>query len=319
MVQILLAGLDESLAAALTLRLGMASVRAVQTGQEALREVAAGDWSLLILNEDVGDAPAADVLTRIRTELGLTGLPVIGCLDRQPTSSLSARLVDELDVIQLVYHPLDLEELAQQAAAIVGIALPPAPDESAVRQATMAAVVGLWEQLRDSIVERLAIFEEVGAALASGTLSAALRRDAKAEAHKLTGSVGSVGFFKAARLAREIEQLLRPGAPLGRTEASHVAALTADLRRELDQSPLEQPAERLPYDGRPLLLVVDDDLELVPAGCLRRYPARHASRDGDRAVGRQGRHRAGVPGRRAARPVLPRRDGGRPGAPVRAD
>ena len=51
----------------------MASVRAVQTGQEALREVATGDWSLLILNEDVGDAPAADVLTRYGTELGLTG------------------------------------------------------------------------------------------------------------------------------------------------------------------------------------------------------------------------------------------------------
>ena len=165
-------------------------------------------------------------------------------------------------MIQLVYHPLDLEELAQQAAAIVGIAAARAGRERRAASDDGGGGRPLGAA-SDTIVERLAIFEEVGAALASGTLSAALRRDAKAEAHKLTGSVGSVGFFKAARLAREIEQLLRPGAPLGRTEASHVAALTADLRRELDQSPLEQPAERLPYDGRPLLLVVDDDLELV--------------------------------------------------------
>jgi DNA-binding response OmpR family regulator len=262
--EVLMAGFDEEIAASLERRLGNVGVRATPSVRATLQILASPGWSLLILNHRVGDDAAQDVLAEIRSEPGLEKLPVLCCLEQHPSSALATRLVDELGVVRLLFHPLDLEELAQQVADILGVSLPASqPDEDAAQQANMMAMAGLWEQFKDAIVGRISIFDHVCESIVNNCLTDTLREEARAEAHKLTGSVGSVGFFKAARLTREIEHLLQGETVLDRAAASALTQLTIDLRQELDQGPVDQAAERVSYDSRPLLLVVDDDLELT--------------------------------------------------------
>src|SRR5207249_5528591 len=139
-------------------RLGVVSVRAVRSGQDTLDLLAASDWSLLVVHHQVGEDTAEGLLRRIRSAPELPDFPIICCLERNENGDLPSRLVDQLGVSELLFQPLDLEELAQRVASMLGIALPPPATDPAGRHPTTAAIAGLWEQLKDAIVKRVAIF-----------------------------------------------------------------------------------------------------------------------------------------------------------------
>ena len=261
--RVLLVGFDDACAARVRRRLAAVSVQVVaRAGHDEIDVRALSDRSPVVIDLTAGDAAALGLVRTIRSKPELTDLPIICCLSRSERGDLPARLVDDLGVRVLLYQPIEPEELAQQAASLLGVALPPLVEDAGQRPVA-ATIVSLWDQLKGPIVERTAIFDEVSAALRADRLGGELRRSARAEAHKLTGTVGTVGFFKAAQLARQLDDLLRPGAPLGRADAAAIEGLTVDLRLELEQVPVQADGGRPASDGRPLLLIVDDDLELV--------------------------------------------------------
>lgn len=100
-------------------------------------------------------------------------------------------------------------------------------------------MANLWEQFRDLIMERLAAVEAAAAALERGTLEEEgdVRQRAELEAHRLAGSLGSVGFPEGSRIAMEIETLLRAGPETLQAQASHFLELCAALRKTLEGSP----------------------------------------------------------------------------------
>lgn len=96
------------------------------------------------------------------------------------------------------------------------------------------ALQAIWEQSRSEVLEQVeAISSAITDALA-GALTQETRTGAAAEAHKLAGSVGSLGFGIASDHARELERALKlPDGPVT-ADLPRLAELALALRRELE-------------------------------------------------------------------------------------
>jgi HPt (histidine-containing phosphotransfer) domain-containing protein len=95
----------------------------------------------------------------------------------------------------------------------------------------------LWDQFKGIVLERMTAVEEAAAAARQGSLGDDVRGRAEVAAHKLAGSLGSIGFPEGSQIALEIEGLLREGAsPVG-DQASLLSELTRALRQALDRRP----------------------------------------------------------------------------------
>ncbi len=87
----------------------------------------------------------------------------------------------------------------------------------------------LWEKFLPQLTERVSTLEAAAAALAEGTLTAAGREHASADAHKLAGVLGTFGLNEGSVLAREAEgaYLVDP-----QTDAAVISRL-AEVARKL--------------------------------------------------------------------------------------
>ena len=101
-----------------------------------------------------------------------------------------------------------------------------------------AAVAKAWATHQDTMRERLHVLEATVAALDRGQLSPELLHAARAQAHKLAGSLGCFGFAEGSRLARELEQVLQVDGPL---EPQQIASLVNGLKQDLGQENCELP------------------------------------------------------------------------------
>jgi diguanylate cyclase (GGDEF)-like protein len=124
-------------------------------------------------------------------------------------------------------------------------------------------VAAIWKRHKASTGERLKTLERAAAALIRGALDTLQRRRAEAEAHNLAGSIGMFGFSEGARLAREIEGLLRGMGRLQQPEAMLIGELVEGLRHELQrpirvQDPIEPSAIQ-----KPRIAVVSADTALA--------------------------------------------------------
>ena len=129
MIPILAAGVSSELVSFLELRLRGVSVKLVRTGHEALEAFAQSGWELLVVDQHLSDPPAVEVLVAMRELPASALLPVIYCLEEHAPSELQTKLVKELGVEQLCYHPLDLEELARYASIWLKLSLRAQPEE----------------------------------------------------------------------------------------------------------------------------------------------------------------------------------------------
>ncbi len=93
----------------------------------------------------------------------------------------------------------------------------------------------LWEEFKGLVMERLAIMEQAATALGGGSLPDGLKRQAEIEAHRLAGSLGSIGYPEGTRIAREIEGLLQDTGALTQERAPQLSGLIAALRQALPQ------------------------------------------------------------------------------------
>lgn len=102
--------------------------------------------------------------------------------------------------------------------------------DASTEAALARALAALWERYRSAALERVAILERAGESLAVGALDAAAAEQARGEAHKLAGSLGSFGIHEGTALAREAERLLGRGGDPERLRAV-AAALRAVVER----------------------------------------------------------------------------------------
>jgi DNA-binding response OmpR family regulator len=138
------------------------------------------------------------------------------------------------------------------------------PSENGNRPKNLERVNRVLERYRDTFAERVVLLEEAEQALRDGKLLATLRQNASNEAHKLVGTLGSFGYATGSELARSIEYLLNSSSL---TDASQLATLIAELKRELTESPIpisvEPPEPALVSTELPLVLMIDPDLSFV--------------------------------------------------------
>jgi diguanylate cyclase (GGDEF)-like protein len=141
-------------------------------------------------------------------------------------------------------------------------AAPPGPPGTGNETPTDAKA--LWEEFEAPTFARIAVIESAAMALMEGSFDAALRREAHAEAHKLGGTLGMLGFARGSQLAKTAEHLLAGNEPLGQAQALRLSELAVDLRNDLERSPLKRPGgPPAPAAGPPTMLLVNDDRKLA--------------------------------------------------------
>src|SRR5215211_4571895 len=145
----------------------------------------------------------------------------------------------------------------------------------AADDASRAAIRSIWEQHRESVIERLDVVDRAIAELMTDALEEETRLEAEREAHKLAGAVGTYGFTRASENAREIERTLRAANRLGPEHVPALSDLALAVRSELDEEPAGEISSAPPpaATGARLVLAVDDD-----PGLLDRLVAEGASR-----------------------------------------
>ncbi|MGH9356739.1 MAG: response regulator, partial [Terriglobia bacterium] len=98
-----------------------------------------------------------------------------------------------------------------------------------------------------------------GVALLEGHLRPELRDEAEREAHKLTGSLSTLGYGAGSRFAREIERLLQSGIEFSESQAMRFSELTVALRLDLEDMPLAAEAAKSGPKTSTLLVVNRDE------------------------------------------------------------
>lgn len=241
---ILVAGLPASLATWLARRLD-AVVEVSFSGEDALEQLRHGEWGLLVLDAGADGLESGNLSARLRERGHGAHLPMI--LTADPESGFGEEQIRELvhaaRVDRILLHPLDRGELARHAASLLERELPQpqaeAPAAEAAAPAPAATQLGtaleaVWTKSRPQLMQRIATLQEAAHSLAEGALAAGLRRAAEADAHRLTGSLGTFGSPEGSDLARQIEQLLGGTAPLTASDGRRLMRLSESLRTEVE-------------------------------------------------------------------------------------
>uniref|UniRef100_A0A0C1NM68 Transcriptional regulator n=1 Tax=Tolypothrix bouteillei VB521301 TaxID=1479485 RepID=A0A0C1NM68_9CYAN len=133
------------------------------------------------------------------------------------------------------------------------------------QQALLAAFDKARENFKIKVAERIAVLEQATNALRKGFLDVQLRQNAREEAHKLAGSLGSFGFANGSHLAYEVEHLLEGEALIDRVQALYLYELVMKMQQEIEQNSVEPSFdEPLPTEQcQNVLLVVSGDRPVV--------------------------------------------------------
>ncbi len=135
----------------------------------------------------------------------------------------------------------------------------------------------LWIDTKPKSLQQLEILCETVRKLQSGELSPALQSQAQQVAHKLAGTLGTLGLTIAMQLARQLDNLLA-SQPLLKTQQSEILeALVTALKESIQNTHLIQSApiadissSKFELDHSQFgtkVMIVDDDLD-----CLRSLP-----------------------------------------------
>jgi diguanylate cyclase (GGDEF)-like protein len=267
MNRILLAGLPDEAAVALREALEDAEPIVAEDLDAAVLELQGGSFGVIVVDQRLPGGSGEELVRLLRARGSAEATPVVFCLDRGSEGGLARRMVDELNVDQLLYHPLDPAELTRHVGGVLHGSKPSPRASAEVATRLQAGVAELWERFRGTILGRVDAVESAVVKLLEGDLDPETRRAAEREAHKLAGSVGSFGFLDGSRLAREAEEILAAERDLGPPDILRLADLVTalrqalerdDRRREEDDAPASDPAGA---SGavRPAVLVVDAD------------------------------------------------------------
>jgi len=130
-------------------------------------------------------------------------------------------------------------------------------EETSSQQQTLKAIAGVWQRFQGRVDEQIKILEQV--AFTESTLNRELLNQAEKEAHTLAGSLGTFGFPTGSKLARKIEQLLKPGETLTPEETTKLQTWVKLLRQEIQTQGETAGFSLSANHSLPLVLVVDRD------------------------------------------------------------
>ncbi|NQE34057.1 response regulator [Microcoleus asticus] len=121
-------------------------------------------------------------------------------------------------------------------------------------------VAKMRENLKANFIDKVAIFDRAIAQLKSGTLEGELRQEAQAQAHKLVGSLGTLGLPKGSEVARKIEHLFKTENILKPETAQQIEGFLDKLKQIFDRPSPEAEGDLVPaVSQKRRMLIVDDD------------------------------------------------------------
>ncbi|MEG4998075.1 response regulator [Microcoleus sp. B4-D4] len=123
----------------------------------------------------------------------------------------------------------------------------------------LSAIAQIREKLKVDFSEKVSIFDRAIAQLKSGSLEGELRREAQEQAHKLVGSLGTLGLPKGSEVARKIEHLFKAENVLKPGNAELMEEFLDLLKQVFDRppEPETEPVAQVVQQYR--ILIVDDD------------------------------------------------------------
>lgn len=106
-------------------------------------------------------------------------------------------------------------------------------------------IVTMAKKLVATLPEKIAMLRQILSALEEGKLDADLRNEGYMEAHRLIGSMGSLGFPVGSTIARQIEEMLRSDFSLLPTDAKLLLQLINSLEASTNSTFSEQESSSL--------------------------------------------------------------------------
>ncbi len=137
------------------------------------------------------------------------------------------------------------------------------PDRAVLQQEVLAEVAAMQADLRESLDEEVAIFEQFAAQLVAGQLNQSLLSQAQYQAHQLIGTLGSLGLSEGSQVAQQIDQLLQTSGSLGQADAERLLQLVASLLIAIAAAPSIAIPALSPNVDSIRLLIIDDDTTLT--------------------------------------------------------
>jgi DNA-binding response OmpR family regulator/HPt (histidine-containing phosphotransfer) domain-containing protein len=236
--QILAGGISEELAVWLQQRLGKVSIQVQASGEATLEAIEQKNWSLLIVDSSAINYTLSQALSGAYSRLKQGEQSVIYCVEKNLINYLPRKIVG-----QIIFQPLEWEELANAIAETLGLSLPPVEkewkspiSEQAELESTTSqlqlSLTGIWDKFKDKNLARLKAIAGAIDALVAGKLSDLQQQEAAEAAHKLAGSLGMFGFTEGSAIAKQIEDLFTTEVNLDDNSARILTELVAGLQRE---------------------------------------------------------------------------------------
>ena len=186
-----------------------------------------------------------------------------------------------IDPIETVYG-LGYQLKPKPAQVVDSPMLSPEDNLTPINVARVQEVIVIMaKKLVASLPEKIVMLRQILSALEEGKLDADLRNEGYMEAHRLIGSMGSLGFPVGSTIARQIEEMLRSDFSLLPTDAKLLSQLINGLEAStnstlsgqescsLSDKPTSEIANTVPQvldQGRNNLskvMIVDDDVMLL--------------------------------------------------------
>ena len=170
-----------------------------------------------------------------------------------------------IDLIETVYglgYRLNPAELNSPASS---------PSNDRQKQQEMRAFVAkVWDKAKPNLLQQVTTIVEASGVLLAGELPAEIQQQARQQAHKLAGSLGTYGLGVGSELAKLIETTLELESSAVSAQKDYLHTLAIDLQqlvestdaRSLQQqdSPPLEATQALPEEkSPPLLLLADSD------------------------------------------------------------
>ncbi|HEY9606326.1 MAG TPA: response regulator [Allocoleopsis sp.] len=143
----------------------------------------------------------------------------------------------------------------------------PQTGNASPQQQVLSSVAKLWDKFKSSFIAQVEVLQQASTASSQNQLTVEMQRQAKQEAHKLAGSLGTFGFAQGSTLAKQIEHLLAMEGTIGQPAALQLSELVEELQREMSQPPVLPTPEPMPVSNSASssarILAIDDDVVLM--------------------------------------------------------
>ena len=128
------------------------------------------------------------------------------------------------------------------------------------RLKVLTVVAEIRAKLRANFIEKVAIFDRAIAQIQTRTLEEELRREAQAQAHKLVGSLGTLGLPQGSEVARKLEHLFKPENVLKPGSVQKIEEFLHLLKQIFDRPPEPESEVVAEVSQQRRILIVDDDI-----------------------------------------------------------